>query len=304
MTQPVKDQTAIEQSPSPRGRSAATIFVIAGLSATVLLTSTLSAYLVVQLRSEGREKDRARDLAEVWKDEAERQRRRAEEAAQKEARSSFTFVAAPREKVLVAKMRIPAYTLFKEEDADKWFVEKEVPVSIIPKQAVRNLKDLKGKRNPRVVPEDDFITSDNLIVPRSDSLATTLPPGMRAVPIRVTPESLGGGFVIVGSHVDVLLSVRSSEGVQTKTILQDMLVLSVDSRPIRSSDEPPLGNTVILAAWPDEVEILSLAGRSGDLSLSLRPIGDTEKQKLKGARTNDLEKPPQDVPELPRKEDR
>jgi pilus assembly protein CpaB len=198
-----------------------------------------------------------------------------------------------KEKVLVAKTKIPAHTMFKEADLQKYFVEKELPVSAIPKKAIRNTSDLKDRRISRPLAEDSFVTVDDLVDAKNDGLAATLPPGMRAVAIRVNAESLAGGFVLPNSKVDVLSTIRVNDGSLTQTILQDMLVLAVDMKSSRSSDDAQamLGTTVTLACWPEEAERLSAAANSGELRLTLRGVGDSEKKRLKGSRTGDIGKP-------------
>src|SRR5207248_680318 len=68
-------------------------------------------------------------------------------------------------------------------------------------------------------------------------LAAVIPPGMRAIAI-ATPNMASGvaGFILPGSKVDVLLTVKSHEandptgGATTTTLLQDVEILAVDQR--------------------------------------------------------------------------
>jgi len=201
----------------------------------------------------------------------------------------------PHEKVLVARTKIPAHTLFKEADLQKYFVEKELPASAIPKKAIRSTNDLRDKRNSRPMAEDSFITSDDLVDAKTDGLAATLPPGMRAVAIRVNAETLAGGFVLPGSKVDILATLRGDGGSRTVTILQDMLVLAVETKSTRSSEDAQsmLGNTVTLAVWPEEAQALTNAAACGELRLSLRGVGDNDKKRIKPISTGDLARPQQ-----------
>ena len=63
-------------------------------------------------------------------------------------------------------------------------------------------------------------------------LAATIPPGMRAVAIRVNEIVGVAGFVVAGTHVDVLVSGNSGDaasvagGNSTRTLLQNISVLS------------------------------------------------------------------------------
>jgi pilus assembly protein CpaB len=196
-----------------------------------------------------------------------------------------------RETVLVAKVKVPAYTVLKEPE--KWFVEKEVAADSIPKTALRSLDKLRGKKVSRTIAEDTYVGSEDLVDPTTDGLAARLPPGMRAVGLRVNPESIAGGFVLPNSRVDVLLTVKVGEGGNALTILQDILVLAVDMKDSRDPTSDPrtmLGQTVTLAVRPEEAEVLRLAGGVGELSLMLRGIGDNEKIKSNGRGIRDFSK--------------
>lgn len=118
-------------------------------------------------------------------------------------------------------------------------------------------------------------------------VASSLEPGKRAIAIRVSAESMVGGFISPGDHVDVILthkvrvpnkdkSVMKDTVAQyaTETVLENVRVLAIDQRAT-NSDEAKVGRTVTLEVSSQEAEQIALAGEMGDLSLSLRPVGDT-----------------------------
>jgi Flp pilus assembly protein CpaB len=114
--------------------------------------------------------------------------------------------------------------------------------------------------------------------------------GERAIAIRVTPESLVGGFVLPGSKVDVMMTLKRGDGDSSaQIIMQDMLVLAVDQKNTRDDGaQAMLGNTVTLAAKPEESERLSLAASLGDLRLLLRTPLDQEKPTYRAVHITDL----------------
>lgn len=128
-------------------------------------------------------------------------------------------------------------------------------------------------------------------------LAAALEPGHRAVAINVAAATMAGGFINPGDYVDVMLtyavnppSTSSDETVQaemqrvieenvsryaTETVLQNVKILAVDQRTVKDEETSArVGKTVTLQVTEREAQIVSLANEMGDLSLSLRALGD------------------------------
>ena len=61
----------------------------------------------------------------------------------------------------------------------------------------------------------------------SGLMAAILTPGMRAVTIRVSPETSSGGFILPGDQVDILQTIGREDSTATKTLFQDVRVLSL-----------------------------------------------------------------------------
>ncbi len=131
-------------------------------------------------------------------------------------------------KVIVAKIKVPAWMNIK--DPDKYFEEKEIPESIAPKKGVKELSKLKDQRLSQPLSEGEYVLEDKLVNAEQVGLIAKLPPGMRAIALKVNAESLAGGFVLPGYRVDVVSTTRgnTNESV-SKIILQNMLVLAVDT---------------------------------------------------------------------------
>jgi pilus assembly protein CpaB len=194
-------------------------------------------------------------------------------------------------KVLVAKKRIPGYTLIK--DPESLFAEKEFPENVTPKKAVTNFADARDKRTNKVLNEEGILLADDLADAKTEGLSATMGPGERAVAIKVNAEKSVAGFVLPGSRVDVVATgVGDSAGKEAKIILQNMLVLAVDTKDTKELDQHSiLGQTVTLSAKPEEALRLALAQTMGDLQLILRPFGDRDIGTYKTQRPKDLENP-------------
>jgi Flp pilus assembly protein CpaB len=197
----------------------------------------------------------------------------------------------PTIKLLVAKKRVAGYTLLK--DPEVWFVEKEFPENVAPKKAVTNFADAKDKRTNKVLNEETVLLMDDLADAKSEGISATMGPGERAVAIRVNAEKSVAGFVLPGSRVDVVATVNTENvGKESKIILQNMLVLAVDTKDAKDPDQRSiLGQTVTLAAKPEEAQRLALASTLGELQLILRPFGDREISHIPASHARDLDHP-------------
>ncbi|HAJ90661.1 MAG TPA: Flp pilus assembly protein CpaB [Rhodospirillaceae bacterium] len=122
---------------------------------------------------------------------------------------------------------------------------------------------------------------------KGNILAAAMEPGMRAMAIKVSAESMVGGFISPGDKVDVILSYQvrlSGEEADSaagkvdrhasQTILENVNVLAIDQNSNKEDDKAKVGRTVTLEVDTAGVEKLVLARDMGDLSLSLRALGD------------------------------
>ncbi|MGA3258307.1 MAG: Flp pilus assembly protein CpaB [Bryobacteraceae bacterium] len=103
-----------------------------------------------------------------------------------------------------------------------------------------------------------------------------IPPGMRAVPLRVNEVAGVAGFVVAGMHVDVLISGNAPgsdnrQGTVTKTLMQDVEVLSAGQDFKKDPEGKPVVVQVItVLATPEQAETLSLASAQTTVQLALR----------------------------------
>jgi pilus assembly protein CpaB len=189
--------------------------------------------------------------------------------------------------VLVAKKQIPQWWYIKK--AEDFFEIQQVPRSAAPKGAFSAFddKDIRdGFRVARIFTQGSPLTRDDLITPDMEG-GRRYPTHPRALAIKVSPESLVGGFIVLGSKVDVLWTFRTTTGEPgCLTILQDMRVLAVDA--LRDPREKIQANTVTLEVKPEEAEKLALATGSGEFRLVLRRPGDENKQRVQPTKPEDV----------------
>jgi pilus assembly protein CpaB len=196
--------------------------------------------------------------------------------------------------VVVAKQRVSAWIPIK--DPDKYFALKEIPEMAAPKKSLKSLDDLKDQRLSKPLGEDEYVTQDHLVNKDMAGVEGVLPPGTRAMAIKVNAECLVGGFVRPSAHVDIVYASRGGgTEANARIILQDMLVLAVDQANQRDPGQPTIiGSTVTLAVKPEEAQQLRVAQQNGELSLALRALGDTERIRIPATKITDLGKPPHD----------
>jgi pilus assembly protein CpaB len=133
-------------------------------------------------------------------------------------------------------------------------------------------------------------------------LAASIRPGLRAVSVAVRPETAVAGFVGPGDYVDVILSYQpkitgelqqySADVVQnyaSETILSNVRVLAVDQNVKGEDREAKTVKTVTLEVTRPGAETLYLAEKMGEISFSLRRMGDKDgEQEMKSSLTTDM----------------
>jgi len=112
-------------------------------------------------------------------------------------------------------------------------------------------------------------------------LPPIIPPGKRALSVRVNEVIGVAGYVLPGTRVDVVATANPttrSEDITTKVVLQNVEVLAAGTRLEQDTpDGKPMQVTVVtLLVTPDESERLTLASTEGKIQLALRNPLDTE----------------------------
>jgi len=191
-------------------------------------------------------------------------------------------------KVLAAKRNLALGTVIK--DPERFFEEKEVPKASAPKKGFSIFADIKNQKLVKPVSEDAFITKDDVMDTGSDIFIQSIPAGYRAVSIKVTPETMAGGFVQPNTRVDVMSTLkRDGAEPMSQVILQNMLVLATDTEAQRDPNVGgKLANTVTLAAKPDDALKLTLATSLGEVRLILRKFGEDETSHTKAVKAADI----------------
>ncbi len=201
----------------------------------------------------------------------------------------------PAVEILVANKKLLLGTRIKAEDV-RWQAWPEAASfkGVIKKADQKDIKKLDVFDAPlrRDIESGEPLTRQAIIADvkgEGNFLAASIMPGMRAVSVPVKPDTGAGGFVSPGDRVDVILSYsaklsRDASEVSgniisryaSQTVLSNVRVLAVDQKS-KSEQEAKVAKTVTLEVTREGAEIVTLAKKMGDISLSLRRLGEKDK---------------------------
>jgi pilus assembly protein CpaB len=124
-----------------------------------------------------------------------------------------------------------------------------------------------------------------------------LPPsiteGMRAVSVKVNEVVGVAGFVVPGTHVDVMVTLRRDQERDsiTRVVVSDVQVLTAGTRydQEKARDGQPIPTSVVtLLVTPQDAERVALAASEGTVMLTLRNPMDRKPTETTGIRTAGL----------------
>jgi pilus assembly protein CpaB len=168
------------------------------------------------------------------------------------------------------------------------------PASALPAGTFSARAKVLGRGVILPISRGEFILPSKLAPENAGSgLPSLIPPGMRAVSVRVNEVVSVAGFVGPGTRVDILLTGTpngSSEN-QTTTVLQNVAVIASGHTLERNAAGEAQNTPVItLLVSPDDAERLTLASSEGHIQLSLRNPLDTQQEEVNAANAKGLYK--------------
>lgn len=170
----------------------------------------------------------------------------------------------------------------------------KIPATDLPPGAPRKRSDVLGHGVVIPISKGEFILPNRLAAENAGAgLPSLIPPGMRAVSVRVNEVVSVAGFVTPGTRVDVLLTGTpgGSGEQQTTTVLQNVAVLASGHTLERTSTGEAQTTAVItLMVTPDDAERLTLASSEGHIQLALRNPLDTKQDEVPAANSRGLYK--------------
>jgi pilus assembly protein CpaB len=218
-------------------------------------------------------------LAKTWIDSQRDQMRRQQESMKAQTTESVN--------VLVAKANLPSGLILAREHLEwKPWPEKGVAKNFLM-EGRDKLDDVIGNVVRGGIMASEPIVKGRVVAPGDRGfMAAVLHPGMKAISVKVRPETSVSGFVKPGDFIDLLLlhaavpatAEAPIEHKIAETILTDIRVIAIDQKPDDLNGNASLSNTVTLEVTRKQAEIVSVATQIGQLSVILRSLARPDAQ--------------------------
>jgi len=136
--------------------------------------------------------------------------------------------------------------------------------------------------------ENEPLTDTKVAAPGAGAgLPPTIPPGMRAISVRVNEVVGVAGFVTPGNRVDVFVTLKRNDTTLTRVVTSNVQVLTAGTKydQDKTRNGEPIPTTVVtLLLNPEDAEKIVLAGTEGQIMLALRNPLDVEPTKSVGTK--------------------
>jgi|SRR6266850_157210 len=153
------------------------------------------------------------------------------------------------------------------------------PVNVPLEGLIEKKQDVTGRVLMYAVAANEPVLQRDLAASASLGLAAKIPDGMRATAVKTNEVTNIAGFILPGSHVDVLVTLRTENNTAstvTRTVLQNVQVLSTGTKMDPDPNGKPENvNVVTLLVSPEQSEKLALAQNQGTIHFVLRNGGDS-----------------------------
>lgn len=167
-----------------------------------------------------------------------------------------------------------------------------LPPTAVPPGAFSSAAKVLGRGAILPIGKGEFILPSKLAAVNAGAgLPSLIPPGMRAVSVRVNDVVSVAGFVQPGTRVDVLSTGNQGTGSerQTTTVLENVAVIAVGGSLLeRLAGGEASAPVITLLVSPDDAQKLTLASQEGRIQLALRNPLDTKLGGIGATRTSSL----------------
>jgi pilus assembly protein CpaB len=190
--------------------------------------------------------------------------------------------------LVVARDPLPVGTLLTEQHLQLVAWPAAAPVQ----GGMTKIEDATGRGLISSVVANEPITEAKL-APREAGagLPPRIPPGMRAMSVRVNDVIAVAGYILPSTRVDVLVTMRSNQESMTRVVVSNVQVLTAgtmtDEERARSG-EAVQSTVVTLLVTPQDAERIALAQTDGQIMLALRNPLDQEPTQTNGIRVSGL----------------
>lgn len=201
--------------------------------------------------------------------------------------------------VAVAARNLPTGSRITEKDVKlvAWPAKNPVP------GAFSEVKPIVDRGLVAAVGENEPLTESKLApIGSGAGLPPAIPPGMRAMSVKVDEVIGVAGFVVPGTRVDLVVTLRGTsqtEEPMSRTVASNVLVLTAGTKfdQEQAKDGKAVPSTVVtLAVSPSDAERVALASSEGKISLALRNPLDVSPTETTGVQVGALRNGANPVP--------
>lgn len=194
----------------------------------------------------------------------------------------------PEKPLVVASRPLPVGAVIDKDSVKA----TAVPDKLFPKGGFSRTEEVLDRGVISNIEPDEPVVEARLAAKGSGvGLASMIPPGMRAISVRVNDVVGVAGFVLPGMRVDVLVTGRppGRDDVVTATVLQNITVISAgQTTQVDAKSQPINAQVVTLLVNPVQAEALTLANIEGKIQLILRNSTDQVVAQTRGRQTSEL----------------
>jgi pilus assembly protein CpaB len=154
------------------------------------------------------------------------------------------------------------------------------------------VKEVEGSRARAPILQGEPIANRKLLSLADGNLMSSLVrDGLRALAIKISDRTAGGGFILPNDRVDIIATIRvvfdrrgnaatgfnDEEIVFSNTIITNARVLAINQSLAPDGDNASFTDltTAVLELDPVQAEIVARSEAQGELSLALRSLGET-----------------------------
>jgi pilus assembly protein CpaB len=163
-------------------------------------------------------------------------------------------------------------------DSVKWidWPQKALSPSYITEASAGDPADLeKAVARTGIVAGEPIIEAKIVRAGSSGLLAAVLQPGMRAVTMRITPETGVSGFILPGDRVDIYYSeTADSNRTRTDLLFEDVRVLAINTVYAENPEGPVIegANATVELSPADAEYFINTRSSRGEMSFALRSV--------------------------------
>jgi pilus assembly protein CpaB len=197
---------------------------------------------------------------------------------------------------VVAKERLPVGSLVEARHVELVPWPESNPVA----GGFRTVEEVVGRGLISEVVQNEPLTETKLASREAGAgLPPSIPPGMRAMSVRVNDVIGVAGFAVPGTRVDVIVTVKPNEESVSRVVVSNVQVLTAGTKfdpESARTGEAVRAPVVTLLVTPQDAERIALAQNEGEIMLALRNPMDVETVETRGVRMSGLLAAPDAAP--------